>query len=540
MAILKLKRWPFEKDEKVELYWLCSPRLDHENRWYIKAVFLNSKHELKEVIYPWGTLPALRLGQKYKNGTYCDNEVKGSLGELKIPSFIKFETCIGFELPRSLYSFNKNPEYGNQFLCKFDISGRSYYIPCTEIVRSFLTPYKFLANLILKPSGIDTLIESYKGDGDILEFNLTEEYPRQLLQDATLGYLAWLKFDKAAAYSWNSVYSNILKKAAILYPSYPTNAFRKGIPIEVRPPMNGKSIWTYRGVSHGSSTLILELLFRSELNAPYSHVFCNHPSMERIETDDKPRGARVDKDGRDEQEVNLDDKGQPAKKQENQTMVEQPPMMFSFKNNLQIIRIHNKKRTVHTGEPDVVKTESGRDREIDALELISATTQDWEIDADIAPIEFRTLEMVKTDPNKALEKFLMVINLLKKKRPTLSIWFSVIYIPYGKSFSLHSNGYRRTCAIAKVTRPGFMPCYIIEVDRSDGWSISTLFVSPISSIVDNEFEGILDAILKSLVSNNGHWDNKFFKRQTDVMFGTLKHISGWTNTKWLEKITRKL
>ena len=136
MRALKLRPWPFKSYEEVELYWLCSPFLKPQIGWYIKVAF-KLKNEITMVEFPWGTLPYLQLGKKYKDGLPLENSKKGFIGEVTITNQ-EFRICTGFEdMPTNLYYFYKNPECGNQKLCKFKVNSKTYYITCSELVRSF-------------------------------------------------------------------------------------------------------------------------------------------------------------------------------------------------------------------------------------------------------------------------------------------------------------------------------------------------------------------------------------------------------------------
>ena len=119
MKTLKLRPWPFKKDEEVELYWICSPFYKPQIGWFVKVAFKRN-NEIKLIEFPWGTLPYLRTGQKYKDGFPSEKGKKGFVGEIYIENG-KFDICTSFDMPYNLYYFYKNYECGSQKLCRFKV-----------------------------------------------------------------------------------------------------------------------------------------------------------------------------------------------------------------------------------------------------------------------------------------------------------------------------------------------------------------------------------------------------------------------------------
>lgn len=471
----------------------------------------------------------------------CDEGFKGKLQEINVPGNTKFDIIRGFDMPKILYPFKNNLEYGKQLVCRFEVLGRIYFIPCMEVVRSILAPYKAFAYQLLRPHGLDYFIESHQIRDNTLEINLTEKCPREIVNDTAVAYLAWLRFDKAANFAWNMIYSNLIKKATEMSPSYPAKEFSKGIPVEVVPPMNGNSVWTFRGVSCYNTTLILELIHRSKLNRPSFRIAYSHYSLEKLEADNKPKRAVQTRGvtGEDGEVVLDNDLLQSAKKQQSQKITGQQPILFSFKENPRMIKIRRNKRNIHTGVPEKDQKET-INRNGDKQRSFSM--QDWESEGKIPPMEFKSLELVKVNPYKGLEDFKSAIDLLQKRNPMLDIYMSAVYVPLGKRFSRYKDGYRRTCAIVKIVHSSYIPCYILEIGRADSWSISTLFIWPVSSTTagDVGMEQLCMKILRRLVDNKGHWDMEFFQGFVEYKCDKLNHVSGQTPERWAERIRGKL
>lgn len=538
MNRLKIRSWSFEEDEEVELYWHGVPFMNTEGLWMLKCLFRRNDGSYKEQITPFGTLPYLRIGQSYINGDFSDKQGKGSLYEVKLPSYSRFDYCKGFDFPKSLYAFDRKPAptYGNLNLCRFEVGDVIYYIPCTEIVRSTLTPYKMLANQILRPEGLEYFIENYIESRGRLSINLSEEYDRKLLGDDAVSYFIWLRFNKYAQRSWNSVYKNIMLDAS--KKSHDINLeLRKGIPIRVMPAHSGVSNWTFRGLQYKNHCLILELLHRSDLEIPFYVVECFHPKLERLVADGKTRYVKdPTKKLSDNENIELDTTGDAAEKHVNNNIIEQPPVMFSFKNKPKIYRKSNKKRKTHTG--DIIVIGTGKDVENKNV----GTTQDWVLGGSIPQIEFDGLKMVDMSICKGLEEFFRLISHLQMNYTNINLSYSVIALPTLKSFSYYDDGSIRSCAIVQISQGGHIPCYLIEISRADDWSISTLVVKPVKTeFADIQaFEGFTHRLLIDLVNNNGHWDREFFQKENNYIIETAKHISGQTIVRWAERVIEKM
>jgi hypothetical protein len=121
---------------------------------------------------------------------------------------------------------------------------------------------------------------------------------------------------------------------------------------------------------------------------------------------------------------------------------------------------------------------------------------------------------------KGLEDFLKLVENIQTHHKELALSLSIIPLPQFKGFSRYNDGSVRICAIIKIEKLKYIPCYVIEVGRADGWSISTLIVKPVKAeFADIKiFEGLTQRLLKDLVDNNGHWEREFFRNENDYVF----------------------
>lgn len=541
MPDLALRPWPFAKDQEVWLHWLCSPYRDAGQRWLVQAVFIvKGSNTLVTVEYPWGTLPILRLGQTYVSGYPKLGETIARPRELYVPDFQKGEFCQGFNLQPSLYNFFRNQEFGTQNLWRFTVGKTIYFVPCIELLRSFLAPSKTLANQILRPNGLDLLLQENYRFGQMLGVSLSSEIPKTLVNDQTVTHLVWLRYQKAARRAWESVYSEIFAQAIVESPSQPVAKLSRGIPIKLNPPLEGSCHLLFEAVSKGREVLILQILGIRGLEMPFSRIAYCHPSIKQTRFVSAPKRARDSGYIRKaEENLELDESGSSARNETYQDLVEAPATSFSFRNPPELQRVEQGEKVVHTGPPDSkAPTQGGL--LITAEKIVS--TDEPVYGGDIRPIEFSGLQIVslRRDTN-GLEDFVKAIRHIIQQQKNWSINLSVVELPDTKAFSLLPNGSKRTCAIVQVRQTGHQPCYILEIARPDSWSVSTLFVQQFPSHpVTESIEGVLDGILKGLVEQNGHWDKVILAQSTNVQVSRLKHVTDQFPWRWAERIIEKL
>lgn len=531
MSRLKLRPWKFAEDEEVELYWHGDAYTNADGLWMIKCMFRTASGKFTELSFPFGTLPYLKIGQKYLGGSICSEMGKGKLYEVNMTKDINFKYCKGFEFPKSLYSFGKVPYYGNLNLCTFEKDGKHYYIPCTEIVRSILAPYKTFANRILRPNGLDSFVEKDSIRGGMLEIHMTEEYNANLINDEVISYFIWLKYNKVAARCWNEVYKNLFVNTKA------SNApFRHSTQIMTMPPISEASTWTFRGVEYLNHVLILELVFRSDIEIPFNYILFYHPSLKKNDNDAQPRFVKNPlKNSNNDKDIELANTEQGSQAATNKNVIEQPPIMFSFKRKPNVYRRKTESRKTHSGSIIEVGTRTNNTGN-------TGTTQDWVRDGKIEQVEFTALKMVEACLLKGLEEFVKIIQYIETSYKRIKISIDIIQLPQLKHFSKYEDGSIRTCALVTINRENRMPCFILEIGRADFWSVSTLIIKPLQSEYTNKQSTgkLVNDVLKNLVENNGHWDKEFFRNESRYAFDTVKHFSKQTIARRAEGIMGKV
>jgi hypothetical protein len=538
MSNNKIVPWIYKKDEEAELYWLCSPYLSKNNNWMITAVFRRND-EIKMVEIPWGTLPLLRLGQKYINGMPVESKPKGYVGQLKIENE-EFQICESFKLPPKLYYLYKNHSMGSEFVCKTTIGNKDYYISCIEIVRSFLAKSKTLANCLLKPNGLDFLIDKVEAIGQSINIFLAKDIPRKLINDDTVAHLLWLKYNKLANDTWTSIYNNIFSTAVEEQPEGTVKRLQTGIKIKAMPPINNNCVWSYRGIYSGNSVLILEIMTTTGFELPMlQKIRYFHQSFDRTKSINNVGVIRRTYHGKEEiYEIQIDKAKQDTKKDVRQPVIELPPTAFVYEEEIDIKRLKGKER--FTDNKVTVVKAKWDENGTKLNDTLVGSPQDWSGEGKIPSIDFNSLEIVKGKLGKGLEEFYKAIEYISNNYKGLNIAMSEVFLPKGKKFSFYPDGSRRNCAIVSIYYEEKKQCYIFEMGRSDKWLISTLFIWPTIDNYNLEVEHVIDSILAILMENNGHWNTDALNYNKKIEFYKMKHTSNSTIYAIANRIYEKI
>ncbi|MDP4093474.1 MAG: hypothetical protein Q8920_08945 [Bacillota bacterium] len=537
MKTLVIKPWPFKKDEIACLQWIGSPFQSESNQWFINCVFNDTNGNTKQIELPFGTLPGIKIGRKYKNGIWVDNEDSKETIQVDIPKDTTFQICSLSEIPKKLNDVNGETRFNNDLLCHFRIGENNYYVPCMEVVGSILAPYQAFINKILTPSGLEDFIEAVEPGLNIINIKFTAEYPKKLLKPEVVAYFAWLRFNKDARREWNAVYKNLLARAAETLPLFPALALITALPLKAVPPLSTDSTWKFKGTSYINNFLIQEITYRSGLDPVFASVKYSHPDSITGNKGNSPglksNKRRKYKEGETSQFV--DNIGLPSRKKRSSMSIKQQEAQFIFTERVDVEKIRNKSKSVNSGRNDNRQINFNNNSK-ESINI--GTTQDWTLEGKFNQIEFFLLQMVRENFEKGLEKFFKALEYVKKYYRSIDFEISVVYMPTKRTFSLNDNGTRRRCAIIKAYNRSVFQCYILELSRNDEWPISTLFIRPIStSYTNDEFESLINKLLYKVIENGGHWDATTIDSIAIYRFEISKHIMKiWGQLTRIDKI----
>ncbi|WP_025692874.1 hypothetical protein [Paenibacillus zanthoxyli] len=193
MASVEFRPWPFEENEDVELIWYGSPYTDYKEDWRVRIAFRRVSGEIKVLTRAWGAIPYLRIGQLYTNGIH--NQVRpmsGSSYTCTIPSLDNGKVVNGFQLPKRLIDFGKNPELGTQKIVQYTIGNITYCIPVIELIRAMFINSRLMAYSLLQPHGLEQLIERCEFEKNILHFHLGTRVPNTMATESNARHMSWI------------------------------------------------------------------------------------------------------------------------------------------------------------------------------------------------------------------------------------------------------------------------------------------------------------------------------------------------------------
>lgn len=168
-------------NEDVELLWFGSPYTDYKGDWRVRVGFRRISGEIRVLSHSWGRLPLLRIGKIYTNGVL--NQVRpmsGSSYTVTIPALNNGKVVNGFQVPKRLIDFGKNPELGTQKIVQYAIGDITLCIPALELIRAMFINSRLLAYSLLQPHGLEQLIDNSHLNKNILHFHLGSRVPNTM------------------------------------------------------------------------------------------------------------------------------------------------------------------------------------------------------------------------------------------------------------------------------------------------------------------------------------------------------------------------
>jgi hypothetical protein len=535
LATLKLRPWPFAPQETVELCWFGSPFTDAKGRWRLQIALRKQDGNLEIVSYPWGTFPLLRLGQRYVNGVFDPvSPLLGHIETMRVKDLHSGSAIIGFDIPGSLMYFQKKPELGKQHVIKYEINGVDYFIPVMEWIRCLFVKNRTLAYYLLHPHGLELLVDRIWQRNDVLFLDLNRRIPEKFARPNDVLHLVWILTSPGVRQAWDSVYNSLFRSALVNKTHQPISYFRTGIPLQMELPSIGPCELTVRCIRNRNQVLVLEVLGISDLRVPIAKVVYTHPSLKKQQSIFGPKRLLLSERKQNDQ-YELNEQSENAKEDVHQDVLDTPPTFFGFVQMPEMI-VHRKDvRNVHTGEEIPVRSGRGG-KHAGTAQLVSA--EDSVYGGDTPPLEFSSLQSVPAREGIGLEDFFRVIHLLIESY-SFKVRMSVFRLPSGRRFSICPNGVRRTCAVVQVTTPTVQK-YILEIARPDGWSISTLILTPKRQLSFGKIEHYIKVLLDGLVNKGGHWDRAVLDQCAELDIDKMKHVLQEDVRRWAERLKDKL
>lgn len=497
IKILKIRPWPF-KNEVVTLHWIGNVKLENK-QWRIQAAFVY-KNDCTMLNLPIAALPLLRIGTPYRDGLPMQTQKRGTLYEIQVGNLKNGSNSKAINVCRNFnYFLYKKPALMNQHMWSFQSGGITYHIPQTEMIRALFAINKILTNALLRPNGLDLLVNKVSIDQNRkARINFSDEIPGTIMTDDFARYFGWLYLHPEMKQSYSSVQSNA-------YAMMANGLNLKGIPLEITMPHTDKFNLTVRGLQRKNEILVLEWLASDLADPPFKELNIEHKSIKKRLYSPNKRKKRLSKQNQSQEHMLNENNGEHPREDANQPVIDLEPTQIAFRQSTIVNRIPKQEQNVNQGDEYISNTGRGGGVNQSVVGLDESI-----FGGKIMPIEFKSMEIADTYMNYGLDQFIAMIKYLAANNNNLIVSINFVHLPLGRKFSYLPDGRRRICAIVKVNN-GMKESFIIEVAVPDNRSLSTLIVPSLGSAHKSEIH--IQGLLTKLVFNSGSWSNSFLKNQ---------------------------
>lgn len=172
----------FNKGEQVSIHWFRSP---YRKKWGMGFLMWYSVEIMVPLIRlqqsPWGRYLGFDFGQYV-----VDGKPMKSLGRGKVEKLFIRQVQNGQVIParkafgKELYKLFFKENY-DELCWVMQHEDKDVVVPCIEIIRAFLTPSRFLANAIVHPTGLDSLILDTDDTNGDYYINLSKAIPKSYI-----------------------------------------------------------------------------------------------------------------------------------------------------------------------------------------------------------------------------------------------------------------------------------------------------------------------------------------------------------------------
>ncbi|HEY9697873.1 MAG TPA: hypothetical protein V6D10_11460 [Trichocoleus sp.] len=532
MGIVRLSDWQFDPREKVTLWWLRSPwRESIHRQWRITAVFKRESGEFKEVDFPWGLLPWLKLGQIFQDGQPIWNEAVGDNFELKIGNASTATLSTSANIPTLanylLQGRNNLAEYCFKLQTQKQVT---IVIPVLECIRAFLVPNKSLAFGLLEPNYFERIVTRNEITGLKLLLDFSEDVPKKILSRPLVFRIARLLYDSSFRAAWDRVFRDRLSQTA------QTN-WNASIPLVTSLP-NFSSTWHVRGMLTGQVLLVQQIMEVSPSQSlPFTELEFTHPRIKKREYVEQ-QSAKQQRRPKKETKHIIESEAEPpdvpnapkSLPKLGSSIIEKQKVKLKKTGTISILFI---KQVTDTEDAENYNTErllksqavnlsdKGRSGRTPAAEF----TQRLPLDIFVAL-------------DDGLDEFGEAIRFLNEMHWDVTTTWDVREFNQETLFTKVAERPRKY-ALVTLQWQGKYPCWILEFGRPDSFSISTLIFTFALGDSNETLESVLDKILTQGLQPGGGWSSKPLEKLKESIRGFnyrwAKHTNSFTE-EWGERL----
>jgi len=525
--IVRLNEWLFDDDEQVTLWWLRSPwRESMYRQWRTTAVFKQKSGEFREVDFPWGLMPWLRLGQVFQMGQPVWNEAEGKVFKLVIPDSSTATLARASTIPTlanyMLQGENNLAEYCVRFQTEQTVT---IVIPVLECIRAFLLPNKTLAFGLLEPNYFERVITRNEINQGKLSLDFSGDVPKKILSRSLVFRIARLLYDSSFRLAWDRVYRDRLSRST-------QDTWNTSIPLTTNLPKFA-STWHVRGVLTGQILLVQQILeVIPTRSLPVNELEFTHPRIKKREYVEKPATKRSPKE-KVVKEYLVEGDAQPPKSPKPIRRLPRLGMAIIEKQKLKISQ---------TGLTSIVTAKRTTDESVQADGQNAAepllksqtinfadTGQGGENPA--AEFALRSPLDIFVAPDDGLDDFAEAIRFLEEMHWDVTVKWEVHELTKETLFAKVADRPRKY-ALVTLQIQGFPPCWVLEFGRPDNYSISTLIFTFTKDQVENTLEAVINKIVDEALQPEGGWNSKPLKKFSETIakfnFRWAKHTNSST------------
>lgn len=528
--IVRLSNWLFDPGEKVTLWWLRSPWREAMHRqWRITAVFRRASGEFREVDFPWGLLPWLRLGQVFEDGQPVWDTKRGDIFRIQVPD----SSSIRLTKAANLSLLNKRLPQGEANLAEYCITigaQQSYAIlPVLECIRAFLTPNKSLAFGLLEPNYFERIITRNEVIGDKLHLDFSKDIPQRVLNRSLVFFMARLLHDPSFRNAWNSVYHDRLSQAN-------QSNWNTAIPLRTLLPQLGAT-WLVRGVLLERVLFVYEILeVEPSRSLPFKELEFTHPGIRKREFV-KSNAAKRQRKQKKIIEYEIDPHAEPPAVSKPSLKLPQLGLCLMEKRRPKIIKTG--RVSIATLKPSTVSTEFTEPEPQFRNRAVSLSDVGKGGRNPAAEFGFNVPAEIFVNADDGLDEFSEAIRCLDEIHPEVSVHWEVRELQREIPFATIDDCPRKYALVKlKISRKK-APCWVLEFGRPDSFSISTLLFTLADQDGSADLETVVTKILEEALLPQGGWySNPLIKLKDSVNrfnFGWAKHTNSSTED-WGERL----
>lgn len=521
-------KWPFPEEEQVIMYWLKSPNMTGRNKqWMMDIVFKRANGELFDFPVPWGCLPMLRFGKEFINGLPTGNDVGHTLN-LSFSESARYKVEEAYTaISQKNYELVTKENLRELCIVIFD-AGQTVVIPCIEIIRFFFAVNKLLTYQIIQLYNFQDLVTATLEDRMVqLEFSRRFSYRSIQKNPLVVKVLASILFESFWNESWRGVYTSWTEKNFIN-----TGGTEKSIPLRCIPPVYQNCSWIVRAIPDGRRIFIQEIYaLNNKSEISFDNVRFIHPGSRKK---DKKRHVNSTKTKEENVEVKIDRNENKAPTNYNNPYLLQNKLPVHMETHVVTIEeipwVTENNGTGLSGEPEgvsIIKT--GRSKSKITVSLNEIGGQ-----GEVQAAEFIPLTEKSEVPN-GLHSFFEAINAIKESNKNIQIEYSIGIVPEN-SVLAYCKVNSRQYALVKISLYDIAG-YIMELDLSDGHSLSTIIFKPIEEGLNLTVQ--VGKLLVDYITRQGFWARKELEEEKIIKINWAKHTS-MVPDEWGYRLLKKI